>query len=418
MARAGSGGRAGGMRSSGMRSMSRSSGIHRIGSSRPGSSFSSSRPKPSSSSSFNPSSSFSKPKPSYGSSFGVSTPTYRPPVRPAPPPPPPPPPVYRPPVHHTTIVNNYADAEPVVEAASPVTQSYRPPVADTSVNKVETVSSAPVFRPEPIGNSFARSAESLREEKRQEAFNRRVRWIVGAIAVLLVMAMVAGILGVAASNPVSTVNREKLELGIGFNNNCIIDELNWFDNPANAASRLQNFFEKTGVQPYIVLKDYDASLTTDAAKQKYAENWYSENIKNDATFLYMYFAEADVDNEVGAMAYVNGIEIGPVMDAEAVNIFWDYLYSMWYSDMSTDDLFVATFDKTANRIMDKSTTGADIGKFAVIFAGIAVVMGLALAIMCVKRKHEREEAEETARILSTPLSGSSIDDLADKYMTD
>lgn len=405
MARAGSGGRAGGgMRSSGMRSMSRSSGVHRVGSSRPSSSFSSSRPKPSSSSgsSFKPSSSYSKPKPSYGSSFGASTPTYRPPV-------------YRPPIQHTTIVNNYADVEPVVETVSSVS---RPPVADTSANKVNTVSSAPVFRPEPIGSSFARNTESLREEKRQEAFNRRVRWIVGVIAILLVMAMVAGILGAAAGNPVSTVNREKLELGIGFNNNCVIDELNWFDNPANAASRLQNFFEKTGVQPYIVLKDYDASLTTDAAKQEYAENWYSENIKNEATFLYMYFAEADVDNEVGAMVYVNGMEIGPVMDAEAVNIFWDYLDSMWYSDMSTDDLFVATFDKTANRIMDKSTTGADIGKFAVIFAGIAVVMGLALAIMCIKRKHEREEAEETARILNAPLNGSSIDALADKYTTD
>jgi hypothetical protein len=219
----------------------------------------------------------------------------------------------------------------------------------------------------------------------------------------------------AASSPTSTVNRERLELGIGFNNECVIDEINWFDNPTNTSRRLQDFFEQTGVQPFIVLKDYDASLTTDEAKVAYANQWYEDNIKNEATFLYMYFAEEDVDNDVGYMVHVNGLEINPVMDAEAVDVFWGYLDNMWYSDMSTDDLFVTTFNKTANRIMDKSTTPADVGKFAVIFFGIACVLGLVIVVMEVKRKHEREKNAETERILNTPLGNSSIEDLADKY---
>lgn len=225
--------------------------------------------------------------------------------------------------------------------------------------------------------------------------------------------------GVSSSTgvPKSTVNREKIT-GITWQNDCIVDEIDWFNNTSRTSKELQYFYNKTGIQPYIVLLDYNPELQTDDDKIAYAEQWYDANIDNEGTFLFMYFAEPDVDNDVGYMCYVNGREISTVMDSEAVDIFWAYLDSKWYSDMSTDDLFVYVFEKTADRIMDKSTTGADVMIFAI--GGIVVVVVGFIGYKALKAKHvrDKEKAEETERILNTPLEKmeTDADNLADKYL--
>lgn len=218
-----------------------------------------------------------------------------------------------------------------------------------------------------------------------------------------------------SSIPKSSYNREKVNTGVAFQNDCIVDEIGWFDNIPKTERRLQSFYKETGVQPYIVLHRYDSSLTTDTEKEAYAKKYYTDNIKNEGTFLFMYFAEQDTDNDVGYMCYVNGKQVTSVMDSEAVDIFWAYVDNNWYSNMSTDDMFVTIFDKTADRIMTKTTTGADVGKKVVTLLIVVVVIGGILVVMRVRRKHEHERAEETERILNTPLR-SSEDDLVDKYL--
>lgn len=216
--------------------------------------------------------------------------------------------------------------------------------------------------------------------------------------------------------PKSTQNRERLESGVGYDNNCIIDNIGWFDNVTKTEKSIKKFYDKTGVQPYIVLNAYDSTLLTDTAKEEYAKKWYDEHLKNESTFLYMYFAEPDTDNDVGYMAYVNGKQVSSVMDSEAIEIFWAYVDKYWYSDMSTDDMFTTIFTKTADRIMTKSTTAADVGNNAVKVIGVIVVFAGIIVVMVVRRKHKAEEAKETEKILNTPLNGDSeADDLLKKY---
>lgn len=216
--------------------------------------------------------------------------------------------------------------------------------------------------------------------------------------------------------PKSTQNRERLESGVGYDNNCIIDNIGWFDNVTKTEKSIKQFYDKTGVQPYIVLNAYDSTLLTDTAKEEYAKKWYDEHIKNESTFLYMYFAEPNTDNDVGYMAYVNGKQVSSVMDSEAIEIFWAYVDKYWYSDMSTDDMFTTIFTKTADRIMTKSTTAADVGNNAVKVIGVIVVFAGIIVVMVVRRKHKAEEAKETEKILNTPLNGDSeADDLLKKY---
>ena len=100
-----------------------------------------------------------------------------------------------------------------------------------------------------------------------------------------------------SSIPKSTQNREKITANIAYDNNCIVDNIGWFDNLSKTEKAIKYFYDKTGIQPYVVLNAYDNTLTTDAQKEQYAKDWYSKHIKNEDTFLFMYFAEPDTDND-------------------------------------------------------------------------------------------------------------------------
>ena len=239
------------------------------------------------------------------------------------------------------------------------------------------------------------------------------------IACLIVFAVVIFSFFMIASDDsdvTSTINREKIENPIPYDNNCIKDELGYVENTSKLSKNLKNFYNKTGIQPYIYLKSYDETLTSDSQKDNYAQNWYEQNIDNEDTFLFVYYEDQD-PNEIGYMAYVNGKQVTSVMDSEAVNIFWNYIDRYWTDDsLSTVEVFTKTFNSTANTIMEKSTTSNDIIKTICIIVGIIIVIGGIIYILRMKFKRDKEKAKETVEILKTPLDKS--DELRDKYLNE
>lgn len=232
--------------------------------------------------------------------------------------------------------------------------------------------------------------------------------ITGIIALVIVLVMVFGTGN--RSVPKSSYNREPL-LGTGFSTNCVIDELGWVDNLTRTQRDLQAFHKKTGVQPYVYLKGYDPELQTEEEKRGWAESFYEQNIDNEHTFLMVYFAEQDADNDVGYMAHVCGKTAVSVMDAEATEIFYNYWENNWYSDKSTDAVIVDSFQSTAKRIMTKSNTMADVLKWAVIGVLLLGLAGFGIYRLKLKHKRAAEEAEETRIILNSPLRHINEDDL-------
>ncbi|EFA22897.1 sodium pump decarboxylase, gamma subunit [Bifidobacterium gallicum DSM 20093 = LMG 11596] len=220
--------------------------------------------------------------------------------------------------------------------------------------------------------------------------------------------------------PASTTDREKADAGISFTTDCITDQIGWVSNPTATCKNMKDFYSKTGLQPMVLLKSYDSSLKTDDEKYDYAQQYYTDHITNEGSVLYVYFAEQDEENDVGYMALINGKQAGAVMDAEARDIFWAYLDSYWYSDMDMGDVLSTTYNNTANRIMTKTTTKADIIKAVIIglIVVIVVVSVVILVVKLVKEKNRRakEEAEETERILNTPLQNEA-DPMLAKYET-
>lgn len=239
------------------------------------------------------------------------------------------------------------------------------------------------------------------------------------IACLIVFAVVIFSFFMIASDDsdvTSTINREKIENPIPYDNNCIKDELGYVENTSKLSKNLKNFYNKTGIQPYIYLKSYDETLTSDSQKDNYAQNWYEQNIDNEDTFLFVYYEDQD-PNEIGYMAYVNGKQVTSVMDSEAVNIFWNYIDRYWTDNsLSTVEVFTKTFNSTANTIMEKSTTSNDIIKIICIIVGIVIVIGGIIYILRMKFKRDKEKAKETVEILKTPLDKS--DELRNKYLNE
>lgn len=220
--------------------------------------------------------------------------------------------------------------------------------------------------------------------------------------------------------PKSTIVREKIDSGQSFNANCIKDELGWFDSYTSAGRKLNYFHEQTGVQPYIYLKAYDSTLTNLDMKKEYAKKLYEELFDDRAdVFLYIYFAEANQDEDIGDEAWWIGAQASSVMDNEAMDIFWHKLDSVWYTDMSTDDLFIQTFTHTADKIM-KVDKGPWVAIAAIgIVAGTLCVIIYVLKIVKEKNRRAKEEAEETIKILSTDIDklakSSEEEDLVNKY---
>ncbi len=202
----------------------------------------------------------------------------------------------------------------------------------------------------------------------------------------------------------STIKREPIESGNAYINDCVVDELGWINNESKLSSRLKDFWEKTGVQPYIYLKAYDPELKSDAQKDQWAADWDRENITTENVFLYVYFAEKDED-DVGYMVYRNGLLTSSVMDAEAVDIFWNYLDNYWYSwdADDTDGMFVEIFNRTADTIMREPTNAWDAVRPLIIGLVIIGVIVAVIILIRTKRAAEAARAAETERILNTPM---------------
>lgn len=242
------------------------------------------------------------------------------------------------------------------------------------------------------------------------------------ITIILVMLFVFFAVKAATGTVKNDVPRTKLETGNAFDNNCIEDQIGWFDNISNTSRQLQQFWKETGVQPYILLRADDGTLTTDMQKQEWAEDYYDANIDREDAFLYVYFYE-DGEEAMGVpgyMAYTSGYEASSVMDAGAVEIFWNYLDRYWVTDMSMDEVMYTTFNKTGETIMHVSTTGKDVVKW-ILIAIVTGIVGFVVAF-AIKKSYDnkRAKAAEDERILNTKVDGLSgsgdIDPLEDKYL--
>ena len=181
-----------------------------------------------------------------------------------------------------------------------------------------------------------------------------------------------------------------------------LDELGYIDHDTDLTDGLKYFYSKTGIQPYVMLLDYDDSLWSngqwneDAAEQ-YLAQVYEDTFSDNGHLIFAYFAcENDSEDMDGMFYFYYGSAAYSIMDDEAETIFWSY-FDMNYNnlDLSIAEFIGQTFEETADNIMHVGNAGNNtLIRAAVIFAVICVVV-IIVGIVVAKRagKRDRDSAD-------------------------
>lgn len=215
---------------------------------------------------------------------------------------------------------------------------------------------------------------------------------------------------------VSTVNRDPLPAGI-----CIEsplwyeDHVDWIGSEAKLTKGMKEFYRETGVQPYLIITDNVNGIggdLSDAEAEQYLIEQY-DSLFTDKGHLILLFMEY-ADSEYKQYIYA-GNQASAVVDGEAREIIFDLVDYYYTSDLNEDEYFSTVFEKSAERIMRKTTTANDVASKILVAIGILAIV-IVINIFSVKKKQaEAKKAEEQRKILETPIDKIDDDPIRNKY---
>lgn len=238
------------------------------------------------------------------------------------------------------------------------------------------------------------------------------------VIVLLILGLIAALAGDDSVAP-STVAREPLPAGSVTETGWYTDEAEYIRDEKELLSGLEDFYEQTGIQPYLYLakRVNGSSSPSEQEIGDYAGQLYDRLFTDEAHFL-LVFCEEENGGDWYKWGYCGGAQTKTVMDGEAVQILGEYLDQYYYSDYSNEEFFSRTFSDTADRIMTvtKSPWPVVAGLF------ILLLLGAGGYFWWAKAKEKRAQELKAAReLLEKPLEtfgDTEAERLAEKYQQD
>lgn len=250
------------------------------------------------------------------------------------------------------------------------------------------------------------------------------------IIVILFMMVSFGSCGMMMSGPgnaghtqttTSTITRTKLESNLcTTSSEWIRDELGWLERESTVKSAMQEFYEITGVQPYLLITDNlngKGRDLKDSDAEDYLQNLY-DSLYDDEGHMIFAFIEYEQSRYV---TYVyTGTAADSVIDSEAREIILS-IADRYYTDssLSDDAYFAKIFTASAEEIMRDVTGSAKTKNVIKIILVIAAVLIIVLMIVCHIQDSRTKEAEHLKEVLDTPIGESPTDEeLLKKYGDD
>lgn len=247
--------------------------------------------------------------------------------------------------------------------------------------------------------------------------------LVTLIFMIVILSIIFSFSGVScAGGKSSTVKRDKLESGyVEALYPCYDDGIGWIGSGNKLTKGMDYFYDKTGVQPYLVLVPYGTVELEAAAEEEYLNNYYDSTFTDEGHFLVAYFAcQGDSPSVMdGDFRYITGNSTRTVMDDEALEIFLSYLKKNYNNtSLSVEQLFANSFKESGKAIMK-----GPIHMRYVVMIIVGMIAAVVIVILLInwwkKRKAQKnKEAEDLEKILSTPLETfgeKELDGLKDKY---
>jgi len=216
----------------------------------------------------------------------------------------------------------------------------------------------------------------------------------------------------------STVKRVPLPKGSVKETGYYTDEINFITNPQVLQTGMKNFYDKTGVQPYIFITDTvnGQKNPTDSDMAAYANALYNEQFTDEAHLLLLYWesptgAEGDYKEWI-----ITGTQAKTIIDDQAATILMDYVDRYYYDNSlkGYSEMFSKAFNDAGNRIMNVT-----VSPWVWVIGVLIVLAVLALLFYWWTRAKRQKnlEAEQTEQILNTPLEklGPGPTGLEEKY---
>lgn len=191
---------------------------------------------------------------------------------------------------------------------------------------------------------------------------------------------------------------------------------------AEMIKAMKNFYEKTGVQPYLYISDnLDGDYTPMTADyQAFGKKLYDELFgAEDGGHMILICVQSDSNRSysftIDANMYV-GKDAAKVMDEEALQIFFDYMSHYFdqyynYEELTyEEDVFVETFNDSADRIMGGKTKFYEdwsVGVWISVVLGVVLVVVILISAFGKSRKQDAKDDSTYTR--NNSGSGSSDD---------
>lgn len=266
------------------------------------------------------------------------------------------------------------------------------------------------YRPEP-GYGYRRSYSNI--------------WSTIIVIFIILMIMVLpNIQNISAKVPKNTTQRVALN-GVVSKTDWYEDDIGWITSKNVLITGLEDFYKKTGIQPYVLFVPYSAEYwngsNINATKaDEYLEKVYAEKFEDEAHFIFAYFqCKNDSKSEMdGEFRYLSGYSADTIMDNEAISILWGYFEKNYYNtSLSIEKMISKTFSETAESIMSKPTNGWDFAKVLIIAIVIILIIVFIYKMIKGKNQREKEKEEFTEKILEKPLEtfGTDTSELEKKY---
>ena len=216
----------------------------------------------------------------------------------------------------------------------------------------------------------------------------------------------------------SSVVREKLPADAVSKTDWYTDaDGDWIHSAGRLTAGLEEFYERTGVQPYVYILPNGETTSTSELTQE-AERLYPQLFTDEGHFLLLFCDDGHGSFNCG---YSVGSAASAIMDGEAVDVLSDELSLAYETSETDEEVFSDAFANTAKRIMSAAEDEQRGQTTLLVIGGVAVVVALGAGVAYVLRRRKAKEAEERQQmeeILSTPLEkfgDEDVEDLADKY---
>lgn len=235
------------------------------------------------------------------------------------------------------------------------------------------------------------------------------------IIIAIVVFICIGKMGSGFGGSNQKLNRDKYNGPVDSSHGYYIDEsegdLKFIDrsNESTLISGFKNFYNKTGVFPFLYIIEDTPSKSEYEGYDTYQDMLYEKLFDAEGNFLILYVASEE------DYYFAAGYDTGEIIDETSLDIICDKVNGYWY----TGDLAKAFGDgleDAAKNIMAKSNFRAIM---TVLIIAVAVIIIVVILFKWWKKKKEQEnkEQQDLEKILSTPLEtfGNDMSELTKKY---